>query len=377
VVTTEGQLFTTYVYVTGGTQSTDFPVKNAIQPSHTSAEDQYDVFLTRLNPAGDDLVFSTYYGGSKGDFPFSVAMDEDHRPIVVGSTESDDFPVQNALQPAFGGDDTDGFVFKLNTGGTQRLFSTYLGGANIDVARDAVVDSAGNTVVVGETRSQNFPIKNPYQSQLNGNLDFFLTKIAPAGNAVVSSTYLGGTGVEIASSVAVDPDGYLYLLGRTTSANFPLQNALQTELKGSQDLALAKFLPSAATLVYSTYLGGTDSEFSGRIAVDASGNLYGVGKSLGTDFPTTAGTLYPTSPAGNEAVLFKVFDPKPVPPCGDVDASGTVDVADAIRVLRFIVGVAPLTSQQAQRADVNHDETINISDAVIMLRIAVQLDPPC
>jgi hypothetical protein len=183
-------------YVTGMTLSSDFPTANPVQPDFGGAGAVWgDAFVTKFNAAGS-LVYSTYLGGSGQDFGTRIAVDGSGHAYVAGETGSTDFPTANALQPGFGGGFSDAFVTKLSPDGSALVYSTYLGGASSDSGFGIAVDASGNAYVSGDTFSTNFPTANAFQPTRAGfvfNSDAFVTKLNPAGSALVYSTYLGGT----------------------------------------------------------------------------------------------------------------------------------------------------------------------------------------
>ncbi|MGH9768830.1 MAG: SBBP repeat-containing protein [Blastocatellia bacterium] len=221
------------------------------------------------------LVYSTYLGGSGIDEGSSIAVDAAGQVYVAGFTDSLDFPLAGAAQSSAGGEQ-DAFVAKLNAGGTQLIYATYLGGSGRDNAVSIAADSSGNAYVTGFTASPKFPALNAMQPVRKGPYNSFVTKLNAAG-AVVYSTYLGGSRADFGSSVAVDAAGNVYVAGMTTSADFPTSNALQPAFGGISDVYVAKLDPSGARLVFSTYLGGAATDGATSVAVDAAGNVYVAG----------------------------------------------------------------------------------------------------
>src|SRR5205807_1932101 len=183
------------VYVTGSTGSTNFPTKNPIQAS-LGAGSFLNGFVTKINPAGSALVYSTYLGGSGIDLGTGIAVDSAGAAYVTGEAGSQNFPRANAFQNTFGGGANDGFVSKLNAAGSALVYSTYLGGSSNDTARSVAVDSSGSAYVTGSTQSSNFPTMNPLQANRLGFSNAFVTKFNPAGNTLAYSTYLGGCGID-------------------------------------------------------------------------------------------------------------------------------------------------------------------------------------
>ncbi|MEA3276877.1 MAG: SBBP repeat-containing protein, partial [Pseudomonadota bacterium] len=163
-------------YVTGSTQSADFPTVNALYPNLSGSS---DAFVFKLNADGSAPIYSTYLGGSDYDYGSGVAVDGAGNAYVTGSTYSADFPMVNALYPSYAGGSHDAFVFKLNAGGSALIYSTYLGGSDWDEGNDIAVDSAGNAHVTGETQSTDFPTVNALDPNLSGTRDAFIVKIAP------------------------------------------------------------------------------------------------------------------------------------------------------------------------------------------------------
>jgi hypothetical protein len=271
-------------YVAGFTDSTDFPIANAVQGTQAGV---IDVFVTKLNAAGSALVYSTYLGGNAFDGCYGIAVDSAGNVYLAGSTLSSNFPTVNAVQATRGSNSSpDAFVAKLNAAGSALVYSTYLGGSSFDGASSIAVDSTGNAYVTGGTGSTNFPTANALQSAFSGLADAFVTKFNAAGSALVYSTYLGGTGDDHGNSIAVDSTGSVYVAGYTYSTDFPTANAIQAARGGDRDAFITKVNAAGSALVYSTYLGGSDMDFANSIAVDSAGNAYATGATFSTNFPT-------------------------------------------------------------------------------------------
>ena len=299
------------IYVAGLTDSTNFPTLNAFQPNYGGG--LADAFLAKLNPSGSALIFSTYLGGSGEEFsPFgnggTLALDSSGNAHVVGITKSTDFPVQNALQPTYGGGVQDGFVAKFDPTGA-RIYSTYLGGSVEDGAHGVAIDPSGNACITGSTNSTNFLTVNPFQANLAqdgfGGFDVFVTKLNPSG-ATIFSTYLGGLGSDIGDAITVDALGNIYIAG-SADANFPRPaNSLSFAHSGDIDAFVAKLNPTGSTLLYTTFLGGNDLEYALAIAVDGSGNAYVAGKTTSSDFPVF--NAYQAAKAGPPAPVTAAWD---------------------------------------------------------------------
>lgn len=276
-------------YVTGFTNSTNFPLANAFDATIGANGD--DAFVTKLNAAGNALVYSTYLGGADPEFGQAITVDSAGNAYVTGSTFSDDFPTVNPIQAANAGGSTDAFLSKLNAAGSALVYSTYLGGGDNDSGEGIKVDSAGNAYVGGDTGSTNFPTASPIQAANAGGIsDVFVLKVNAAGNALVYSTYLGGSLRDACEDLAIDSSGNVYVTGDTESSNFPTANAFQSTNGGTvllQDAFVTKINAAGNALVYSTYFGGNGGEVGFGIAVDSAGNAYVAGATgSNTTLPT-------------------------------------------------------------------------------------------
>jgi hypothetical protein len=238
-------------YATGYTNSPDFPTASPLQATSgggtcgtpPSIEACFDAYVVKVNAEGSQLIYSTYLGGSGGDYGRGVAVDASGDAYVTGLTTSTDFPVTDgALQIAGGGTSVDAFVTKLDPTGSSVVYSTYLGGSGAEAGFDIAVDTAGNAYVAGYAYGNGLPLASPIQAANGGYYDAFLAMLNAAGSALVFSTYLGGSGNEEARGVAVDPSGNAYLAGRTFSTDFPVTpGAFQTSYgSGAFDGFVAK-----------------------------------------------------------------------------------------------------------------------------------------
>jgi len=302
-------------YVTGYTDSfDDFPITEGVAQPIFGGDG--DAFVTKLNAEGTEVVYSTYLGGSTWDWGIGIAVDSEGCAYVTGVTYSDDFPTASAYQSIFGGGDFDAFVAKLSADGTDLVYSTYLGGNWWDSGRGIAVDSEGCAYVTGQTLSDNFPTKSPYQDHKKGGLGFadaFVAKIdttKSGDDSLVYSTYLGGTGAEGAWGIALDSEGFAYVTGETESEDFPTTDgAYQETYKAGWDAFVTKIDTTKSGndgLVYSTYLGGTDSDVGYGIAVDSEGCAYVTGVTRSEDFPTTAGAYREHNAGGADAFVAKI-----------------------------------------------------------------------
>jgi hypothetical protein len=271
-------------YVSGGTTSTNFPIVGGVQTSMGSAT--LVAFVAKLNAAGTALVYSTYLGGNASTDGFKIAVDSAGDAYVTGYTTSTNFPTVNPIQSSLAGTQN-AFLTKLNATGSALVYSTYLGGNGSDWALGITLDGADNVYLSGQTTSTNFPTVNPIQSSYAGSQDAFVTKVNAAGSALVYSTYLGGNAQDSGPGIAVDSTGAMYISGSTNSTNFPTANAIQPTYGGLGDAFVTKLSPSGNALVYSTYLGGSNFDGGAAgIAVDSAGAAYVAGNTFSTNFPT-------------------------------------------------------------------------------------------
>lgn len=208
-------------YITGDTASTDFPTVTGAHSTKNSGG--LDVFVTKISSDGHTLLYSTYVGGSGNDIGSAIAVDALGDAFVAGQTASStNFPhTTGAYQTTFGGSNLDAFVFELNTTGAGLTYSTYLGGTGNDAAAGIAVDNSGNAYIVGSTTSTDFPTHNAKQSAIVGQSNGFVTKLNSSGNALVYSTYLGGGTGDFASAVALDSSDQAYVTGATQNFSFP------------------------------------------------------------------------------------------------------------------------------------------------------------
>ena len=283
------------VYITGATFSTAFLFSlptNAFQATFKGGTLTGDAFVAKLDRTGSQLLYYTYLGGSQEDAAYDLALDSGGNAYLAGTTSSSDFPTKNALFPTISGtaDPTihvypnDAFVAELNTNGSALVFSTYLGGGLDDVGFGVAVDPAGFIYVTGYSDSTNFPTVNALQSANGGNDDVFVAKFAPGGTYLVYSTFMGGLGADRGEAITADENGFAYVTGYTMSTNFPYVQGFQSTNSGGADAFVTCFNP-VGELSYSTYLGGTFSDFATRIALDAGHNAVIAGTTVSTNFP--------------------------------------------------------------------------------------------
>ena len=270
-------------YVTGNTASTNFPTFGGL--AHNTPAGGADVFVSKIAPDGSSLVYSTYVGGSGDDSGNGIAVDSSGDAFVAGGTASTDFPTTaGAFQTALGsGAQDNAFVFELNPGGTSLVYSTYLGGTGTDLAFGIALDSSSPANVYAVGQTSSTDF--PTQSPLQSAAGGFVTKLNSSGSALLFSTYLGGGPQDFAGAVALDSSNNAYVTGGTTSSSFQTTaGVVQTTFGGVSDAFVAVIKADGSGYVYSTFLGGSGIDVGDGIAVDSTG-AYVTGETQSSDFP--------------------------------------------------------------------------------------------
>lgn len=296
-------------YVTGYTDSTGYPTENPYQ----SYQGGIDVVVTRLNSAGNGLLYSSYLGGSSDDYGRDITLDLAGHIYVTATTFSNDFPTENPYQTPQGAGDV--VVAKFAPAGDSLLYGTYLGGDSDDYPRGIALGDSGCIYLTGTTISPNFPIAAEFQGNQPG-YDAFVTKFTPSGDSLVFSTYLGGSDIDIGWDLAVDRLGDAYVSGSTQSTNFPTAQEFQTHQDGA-DAFVAK-LSGTGSLIYSSYLGDSGTDIGYGISVDAKGRVFVAG-TTGGDAPT----VDPQNYAAGGDVFVALLTGFP-----DADSDGVADQFD-------------------------------------------------
>ena len=304
-------------YVAGYTGSTDFPTRHPVQTNIAGTvtpgigAPPLDCFVAKIGPQGTNLIFSTYFGGTRDDVGLGLALDSATNIYVAGYTLSTNFPVVNfTMTTNLVGTNVvvttnglagfeDAFVFKLAASGTNIIYSRYIGGAGRDYATDVAANPAGEPVVVGYTTSSSFPTTtNAIRPLLNGttnlslSYDSFVTIAGATNSAINYSSYIGGTNDDFAFRVATDVAGAIYVAGSTRSADFPrtstnLYSSVTTNT-AQPDVYVSKLSPALTNWNYSVTFGGSGSDEAWDVAVDAAGRAHVVGVTTSVNFPTNA-----------------------------------------------------------------------------------------
>jgi hypothetical protein len=302
-------------YVTGCTNSTNFPTASPLQANSGGGR---DAFVAKLNAVGSALVYSTYLGGSGDDRGNGIAADSSGNAYVTGGITSANFPTAGPLQATNGGGvGWDAFVSKLNAAGSALVYSTYLGGDGEDSGDGIAVDSSGNAHVTGYTYSSNFPTASPLQATLSGVSDAFVAKLNAAGSALVYSTYLGGSGYDNGYGIAVDSSGNVYVMGSTSSTDFPTVGPVQAS-GGSFVAKIAEQGPACTYSISPTSQSFSSSGGSGSVTVATQTSCVWGATSNAAWLTITSGS----SGSGNGAVSYSV-----APNTGSNPRTGTLTIA--------------------------------------------------
>ncbi len=302
-----------HAYITGYTASSDFPMDATVGGIPAPGYDQtftfgQDSFIVKLNEDGTELIYTTFLGGSQWDHARAIAIDEQGCAYITGQTYSDDFPMDATVEgiPAPGYDQAhnsgfDAFAVKIDPTGTQLLYATYLGGSSTDDALSIAVNHDGQAFITGRTRSDDFPMETTvggipapgYDQTQNGNWDAFVVKLNETGTELLYATYLGGSLLDYAHSIAIDEYDQAYVTGWTESVNFPMNTTIggdpapgyHQSFTGGRDAFVVKLNETGTELLYATYLGGSEMDYAYSIAVNNDGEAFVAGFTYSSDFP--------------------------------------------------------------------------------------------
>lgn len=307
-------------YVVGQTYSSNYPTVDPYQGN----QNDMDVFVSKLNPSGTALLYSTYLGGSENETGFGIALDSAGRIVVAGESESSDFPTANGYQSVHGGGSCDGqpcddvFVAQLSSDGSQLLYSTYLGGSQEDDGLAVAVDGSDQIYLTGFSMSGGFPMKNALDASFGGGTcsslpcpDAIVVKLNPfaTGSAsLVYSTFSGGNESDKGQAIAVDAAGHAYVVGTTKSSILTL-HPLRASRAGGRDAFLQKLNPSAsgsASLLYGSYLGGSTDDYGYALALHGANQVFLGGYTRSSNFPTA--NAYDSSFAGGTCGSRNCYD---------------------------------------------------------------------
>lgn len=369
-------------YVTGDTNSANFPTVNPFQSTKTGTT---DAFVTKIDATGGNLTYSTYLGSDDTTFGQAIAVDNSNSSYVTGYLSGSNFPLAHSFQDTNNGSFA-AFVTKFDASGSGLVYSTYLGSNTSDgkvtKGHGIAIDSANNTYITGYTTSDNFPTINAYQNtrhSTDSKNDAFVTKFD--ANFVddklfaAYSTYLGGSDDNYGYSIAVDNDQSAYVTGYTTSTDFPTQSPYQGSANDNWNAFVTKFNTAGTGLVYSTYLGANISDssqtFGYVVAVDSLHNAYVTGTTTSGNFPTTTDAFQPqlSTPGALDAFVTKFNSAGSALFYSTYLGNGATSIGTAIAVDRFgsfyITGDTsasnfPTTSNAYNNSKVGDVDTFNI-----------------
>lgn len=289
-------------HIAGSTTSVNYPITNG---AYDNTVQGFDAFITKFSSDATSLIYSTVIGGNGAEEAYGIALDLQGRAWITGITTSPDVPsagafptTPDAVQTIYRGGGGDAFVARISTNGNALEYGTYMGSFTdnpfppADIGFDIGVDSNGNAYVVGQVEGANFPrtagVLQPTFG--GGNTDGFVARIS-ATNVYDYGTHIGGNQSDVVAGVAVDAVGNAFLVGSTSSPNFPtVAGSFDTTMQGG-DAFVSKLVPSGTSLDYSTFIGGSAGESASSIAIDNSGNAYIIGATQSVDFPRTQGAF--------------------------------------------------------------------------------------
>ncbi len=353
-------------YIVGATSATDFPVLNAFQPNLNPSGYGIDAFVLKLNPTGSGLVLGTYLGGSGSDLSLQVALTADNRVIVAGATSSADFPKKRPFFDKVPSQyDDDVFVSGLSATGDSLLFSSVIGTTDTEFLRGLAVDDSGCAFVSGWTWSPYFPTRNSVLPYICCD-GVFLFKVGSAGDSLVFSTVLSSSGDEQGFQVA-ESNGQPVIVGQAGATDFPQQEPFQPS-RGA-DGFISKFTSNGDSLIFSTCFGGSAYDAVTSVAVGPDGAIYVAGFTLSPDFPVLNAfqhrcgdwdgfvakftddfecgdvdandSIDLTDIVGLVNYIF-IHGDQPNPyVAADADCNGIVTISDAVYLINYIFGGGP------------------------------------
>ena len=374
------------IYLAGATSSNNFPLVN----EYDNGADGLDAFLTVLNGTGSALLYSTKIGGGNNDIANAVAVDVNGNAFLAGETLEvgfleRDFPTKSPssldpFQKRFGGGRSDAFVCKFDpdeSGNTSLVYSTLLGGEEGEGVEDIVVDANERAYVCGYTESPDFPRQSAIQNVYGGGTtDAFVTKFNADGTTVFYSTFLGGSAIDEAFGIALDPLNPTRptIVGHTTSTNFPTTVPAQASKSGPEDMFITRLNDAGSAKLFSTYWGGTGNESAKDVTFDSLGNAYACGFTNSSNYPSiaalnlgTGGAVVRVNQGGAVTLSSTVgvtagFEGMGVDGGGDLYFGGTTSVASqpiTIGAAQSIFGGVP-NDGIAVRIDRTNDDTVGI-----------------
>ena len=294
------------VYVAGRTRNADFPTTSGAY-DRTFAGD-IDVIVAKIASDGTQLDYATMLGGSSYEVAYGLTIDTDGSAVITGFTNSSEYPTTDGAFDRTYNSGADAFVTRLHADGTDLRYSTLLGGAQLDAGSDVITDADGNAYIVGFTSSTAWPTTTDAADRTyNGGSDVFACKISSDGSNLTYSTFIGGSGVDEGYSIEVNSIGNAFITGYTNSPSFPVTDgAYDVTYNGGYDAFLCKIATTGQSLVYSTFLGGSDDDFSGGLGLNAAGEAFVSGTTGSNDFPVTNGGYDGTYNGGRDRFIVRM-----------------------------------------------------------------------
>lgn len=295
-------------YVAGSSKSFDFPTTTGAFDESYNGEGWNNVVVSKLNPSGSSLIYSTYVGGSSGDDATKIALGTDGSAFITGTAFSANFPTTpGSIKPVKTGN-RDAFVFRLNPSGSSLIYSTFVGGNSLDDGYSIAVDQENNAYVTGLTISPDFPVTSGVFSSTAGDQEnVFVSKINPSGSAYLFSGLMGGNSRDVGHHIAIGSDNTILLSGETNSSTFQVSsNAYMSTFQGIVDAFVAKISLDGSQIIYSSYFGGNSVEIAYAILDDGADKLIVAGVTGGGNFPTTTGAYDISHNSGNDSFISKI-----------------------------------------------------------------------
>lgn len=296
------------VYLAGSTYSYDFPTSSGAYC--TTNKGDKEVYVTKLSSDGKSLEYSTYIGGQSDDIAYGLTLDASGNVYLTGETSSTDFPiVGNVFNKTFRGGTEDAFILKLNPTGNALVYSSFIGGKDLEIGTDVAVDPSGNAYIIGQTWSSDFPVTTGAfcMTSSPGTIDGFVSKVNPSATALMFSTYIAGKATDYLNAIEVDGNSDVYLTGETKSTDFPITHgSYMSTIQGGWDAFVTKLNSSGDQLLFSTFLGASSEDSGNDIKVDQWGNVFVLGYTLSTYFPTTSVNFRTSYYSGTNVFISKL-----------------------------------------------------------------------
>lgn len=293
------------VTIVGNTQSSNFPTTPGAFDGNLNGSS--DGFVSRIDPTGSQLVFSTFLGGSSGDVAQALALSRSGEAVVTGVSSSSDFPVTNGTYGTSPAGSSDAFITRLTNDGTSLRYSTLIGGSSGDVAQAAAVAPDDSVTIAGVTSSSDFPTSaNAFQSSASGGSDAFVLQLDADATNLVYATLLGGSQGDVAEAVDVDGSGAAVVVGVSSSNNFPSTPGALTGGGGSSDAFVTKVSPDGSSLVFSARVGGSKGDVPKSVAIDRTGAVVLGGQTSSSNFPTTPEAIQTAALGSADAFLVRL-----------------------------------------------------------------------